>query len=172
MTYTTRHLTLAAIAGVAIGIVGTLAAARWLGPPAQPANDRQSTVHDMGQGVMPFNLGETTHIFEMTDTGGIQEVTADDPDDAAQVQLIQQHLQHEVALFRAGDFSDPTSLHGSGMPGVEDLAAGVQSIQIDYVELPTGAQIIFTTSEPKLITALHRWFGAQLSDHGSDATYR
>jgi hypothetical protein len=40
------------------------------------------------------------------------------------------------------------------------------------VELPHGAQITFITSDLKLITALHRWFGAQLSDHGADATYR
>jgi hypothetical protein len=108
----------------------------------------------------------------MTDTGGIQEVIADDPDDAPQVQLIQQHLQHEVALFRSGNFSDPTSLHGTEMPGVKDLAAGVQNIEMEYVELPTGAQITFITSDLELITALHRWFGAQLSDHGPDATYR
>jgi hypothetical protein len=172
MGYSTRHLALAAVFGVALGIVATLAAAPWLTSPAQPASDRQSTIHEMGQEVMPFNLRDTTHIFEMTDTGGIQEVIADDPDDEAQVQLIQQHLQHEVALFRAGDFSDPTSLHGSEVPGVAQLAAGVQNLEIDYVELRAGAQITFTTSDLKLITALHRWFGAQLSDHGSDATYR
>ena len=162
---------LAAVAGVVLGIVATYATTRWLSTSALPS-DRQSTVHEMGQEVMPFNLGQTTHIFEMTDTGGLQDVIADDPDDAAQVQLIQQHLQHEVALFRSGDFSDPTSLHGVEMPGVKDLAAGVQNVEIEYVELPDGARITFITSDLKLITALHRWFGAQLSDHGSDATYR
>ncbi|OGR26165.1 MAG: hypothetical protein A2139_00925 [Desulfobacca sp. RBG_16_60_12] len=162
---------LAAVAGVVLGIVATYATTRWLSTRAQ-SSDRQSTLHEMGQEVMPFNLGQTTHIFEMTDTGGIQEVIADDPDDAAQAQLIQQHLQHEVALFRSGDFSDPTSLHGTEMPGVKELAAGVQNIEMEYVELPDGAQITFITSDLKLITALHRWFGAQLSDHGSDATYR
>jgi hypothetical protein len=171
MTYTTRHMMLAAVAGAVLGMLAIYATTRWLSARAQPS-DRQSTVHEMGQEVMPFNLGQTTHIFEMTDTGGIQEVIAGNPGDAAQVQLIQQHLQHEVALFRSGDFSDPTSLHGSEMPGVKELAAGVQDIEMGYVELPDGAQITFIASNIKLITALHRWFGAQLSDHGSDATYR
>ena len=171
MTYSTRHIVLTAVVGLVVGIVATLATTPWLSTRAQPP-DRQSTVHDMGQEVMPFNLGQTTHIFEMTDIGGIQEVIADNPDDTAQVQLIQQHIQHEVALFRSGDFSDPTSLHGTEMPGVKELAAGVKNIEIHYVELPAGAQITFATSDLKLITALHRWFGAQLSDHGSDATYR
>jgi hypothetical protein len=171
MTYSTRHVVLAAVAGLILGIVASYAITRSLSTSAQPS-DRQLTIHEMGQEVMPFNLGQTTHIFEMTVTGGIQEVIAHNPGDAAQVQLIQQHLQHEVALFRSGDFSDPTSLHGSEMPGVKELAAGVQNIEIEYVELPHGAQITFITSDLKLITALHRWFGAQLSDHGSDATYR
>jgi hypothetical protein len=138
----------------------------------QPGENRQSTVHDMGQTVMPFNLGETTHIFEMTEAGGIQEVISDDPTDDAQISLIRQHLQHEAARFRAGDFSDPTSLHGSEMPGVRDLSQGAAQITIEYAELPGGAQIMFTTADSHLLTALHRWLGAQLSDHASDAIYR
>ena len=143
--------------------------AGWLAPPT---NDKQSSVHNMGRMVMPFDLGATTHVFEMTETGGIQEVIADDPSDAAQVFLIRQHLQHEALRFRAGDFSDPTSLHGSAMPGLAQLAQGAERMTIDYTELPDGARLTFTTSESYLVTAIHRWFGAQLSDHASDATYR
>jgi hypothetical protein len=129
-------------------------------------------VHEMGQTVMPFNLGEATHIFEMTDTGGVQDVVADDPKDDAQIALIRQHLQYEAARFRAGDFSDPTSLHGKDTPGVNDLAQAAGRVSIEYSDIPAGARITFTTAELKLVTALHRWFGAQLSDHASDATYR
>ena len=144
----------------------------WAGWLSRPIRDRQSAVHTMGQTVMPFDLGATLHIFEMTETGGVQEVVADDPADNAQVSLIRQHLQHEATRFRAGDFSDPTSLHGGDMPGVGDLAQGAGRITIKYAEVPSGAQITFTTSDLMLLTALHRWFGAQLSDHASDATYR
>jgi hypothetical protein len=129
-------------------------------------------VHDMGSQVMPFDLGATTHIFEMTEDGGIQEVIADDPSDAAQITLIRQHLQHEVMRFSSGDFSDPTSIHGNDMPGVSELAAGVEQVSIEYSELPNGAKITFTSQDFTLVTAIHRWFGAQLSDHGSDAAYR
>jgi hypothetical protein len=108
----------------------------------------------------------------MTEAGGIQEVISDDPTDDAQISLIRQHLQHEAARFRAGDFSDPTSLHGSEMPGVRDLSQGAAQITIEYAELPGGAQIMFTTADSHLLTALHRWLGAQLSDHASDAIYR
>jgi hypothetical protein len=32
-----------------------------------------------------------------------------------------------------------------------------------------GAKLTYRTSDAKLVAALHRWFDAQLSDHGTDA---
>jgi hypothetical protein len=121
---------------------------------------------------MPFNLSKTRHIFEMTESGGVQRVIAKDAGDNEQITLIQKHLQHEAIRFGAGDFSDPTSLHGADMPGIKELAAGAAKIRMEYTALPNGAQIVFRTQDLQLITAIHRWFGAQLSDHGSDAGYR
>ena len=126
----------------------------------------------MGSQVMPFDLSKTQHIFQMTESGGIQQVIAKDPNDAEQVALIRQHLQHEAMRFSAGDYSDPTALHGADMPGVRELAAGAAQMTIDYSTLPNGAQLTFVSQDLHLITAIHRWFGAQLSDHGADATYR
>lgn len=135
-------------------------------------SEHQAMVHEMGHEVMPFDLSKTLHIFEMTDSGGIQQVITKAADDTAQVALIQQHLQHEAMKFGNGDFSDPSSLHGAQMPGLKELAAGAAKIKIEYSALPNGAQISFATQDIHLITAIHRWFGAQLSDHGADATYR
>lgn len=97
---------------------------------------------------------------------------ARDPSDKEQIALIQQHLQHEAMQFRKGHFSDPASLHGADMTGIKALASSASRVKIEYAPLPNGAQITFTTQDLHLITAIHRWFGAQLSDHGSDATYR
>lgn len=167
-----RNLVLVAISSALIAILGTLAVLFWAGWLNLPQANRQVMVHDMGSQVMPFDLGETTHIFEMTESGGIQQVIADDPSDDAQIALIQQHIQHEAMRFSSGDFADPSSLHGGDMPGIKELAAGAAQIKVTYTVLPDGAQITFTTQDLRLITAIHRWFGAQLSDHGSDATYR
>lgn len=165
-------LVLVAIISILLSVLGTFGALLWAGWLTPPQGDRQTMVHDMGSGVMPFNLGQTTHIFEMTESGGVQQVIADDPNDDDQIALIRQHLEYEVERFRSGDFSDPTSLHGSELPGIEELAAGLTQVSIEYAELPAGAEIVFTTQDLQLITAIHRWFGAQLSDHGADATYR
>lgn len=129
-------------------------------------------VHERGASVMPFALEETMHIFEMTDSGGIQDVIAKDPADTEQIRLIRQHLMHEAELFRNGDFSDPMFLHGRDMPGIAALSAAAGGVQVDYDTLPNGARLTFTTRDLGLVTAIHRWFGAQLSDHGADATYR
>ncbi len=167
-----QSLLLVASSSILVAVLGTLGVLFWAGWLTQPPTNQQAMVHNMGGHVMPFDLNQTTHIFEMTESGGIQQVIAKGPGDKGQITLIQQHLQHEAMRFRAGDFSDPTSLHGADMPGVRELARGSAQLKVEYAALPNGAQVTFTTQDLQLITAIHRSFGAQLSDHGSDATYR
>jgi hypothetical protein len=141
-----------------------------LGCTAAWAQTKQEHVHHMGQSVMPFDLAKTTHVFRMTDSGGVERVIVKDATATDQVALIQQHLRHEAEAFQRGDYADPASLHGAEMPGLKDLQAGAAQIKVSYSALPTGAEIIFETTDLHLLTAIHRWFGAQLSEHGADAT--
>lgn len=141
-----------------------------LGCTVAMGQTKQEHVHHMGHGVMPFDLAKTTHIFRMTDSGGVQRVVVKDATEKDQVALIQRHLQHEAEAFQRGDYSDPASLHGADMPGLKDLQAGAAQINVSYSALPTGAEITFATTNLHLLTAIHRWFGAQLSEHGADAT--
>lgn len=55
------------------------------------------------------------------------------------------------------------------MPGLKELQEGASNISITYTALPNGAEITFETGDLHLLTAIHRWFGAQLSEHGADA---
>jgi len=141
-----------------------------LGCTAALAQTKQEHVHHGGQSVMPFDLAKTTHIFQMTDFGGVERVIVKDATEKAQMVLIQRHLQHEAVAFQRGDYSDPASLHGADMPGLRDLQAGAARIKVLYADLPTGAEIRFETTDRHLLTAIHKWFGAQLSEHGADAT--
>ena len=59
--------------------------------------------------------------------------------------------------------------HGVDMPGIAELRANPSKVRVSYSELPEGAQIIFETKDLSMLTAIHRWFGAQLSEHGADA---
>jgi hypothetical protein len=154
-------------AAYAIAIIaGTIATSGATGALGQ---SRQMHIHEMGQAVMPFDLARTVHIFRMTDAGGVQSVVVKDTQDAHQIDLIRQHLHHEAEAFARGDYSDPMSLHGAAMPGVSDLAAHHRDISISFSKLPRGAAITFEAQDRHLVTAIHRWFGAQLSEHGADA---
>ncbi|HET9670648.1 MAG TPA: hypothetical protein VFQ93_13655 [Casimicrobiaceae bacterium] len=133
------------------------------------AQDQQEHVHRMSHTVMPFDIAKTLHTFTMTESGGIERVTVRDKRYADQVAPIQQHLSKEAGRFQRGDYSDPAMLHGSAMPGLDELRLGAKQIKITYSDLPDGAEITFETTELHLITAIHRWFGAQLSEHGADA---
>ncbi len=139
--------------------------------PALAADaQRQAEVARLGPDVMPFSLKATTHIFTKTAAGGVQRVLTKRAADTQQVKLVREHLHDIQTQFLKGDFSGPTHVHGVEMPGLAELqGAKPGQIAIDYREVPAGAELTYRTSDAKLVAALHRWFDAQLSDHGADA---
>ena len=166
-----RPLLTVGITTVSIGVA--LGAALLIGGPQQDSGEgrpgRQEAVAERGRTVMPFDLEETTHYFTPTETGGIQDVVADQPDDAQQISLIRTHLQQEAKAFGQGDFGDPAQIHGDGMPGLTELGDGYKRIDVRYQQRPDGATLTYTTEDSALVDALHDWFEAQLSDHGEHA---
>ena len=116
--------------------------------------------------IMPFDLDKTRHTFDTLPTGGSQTVAAIDPDDAEQVALIREHLLAEAESFRRGDYSDPAEIHGMDMPGLDQLRAGHREIRVGYTDIDDGAQMVYTTSDDRLVEALHAWFDRQTMDHG------
>lgn len=131
---------------------------------------RQAEVAKRGPDVMPFSLKATTHFFTKTNNGGTQRVIAKDVSDAVQTQLVREHLRDIQMQFQKGDFSGPSHIHGNDMPGLAQLkAAQPGQISIAYQDINGGAELTFRTDNAKLVTALHSWFDAQLSDHGADA---
>ncbi|MEV7990614.1 aspartate carbamoyltransferase [Streptomyces sp. NPDC086077] len=161
-------------AGIITACAGAvLGAALWIGGPQQGGDQgrtgRQQAVAERGRSVMPFDLEETTHHFTPAESGGIQDVVADQPDDAKQIALIRTHLKQEAKAFGRGDFGDPARIHGGSMPGLAALQDGYERIEVRYRERSDGATLTYTTVEPALVDALHDWFQAQLSDHGDHA---
>lgn len=131
---------------------------------------RQAEVATRGKDVMPFSLPATTHIFTKTAQGGVQQVVVKDPADGTQVKLIRQHLQEIREQFLRGDFSGPSHIHGHDMPGLAELeAARPGEVSVAYQDIAGGAELTYSTPKPTLVAALHKWFDAQVSDHGRDA---
>ncbi|MFK7847987.1 MAG: aspartate carbamoyltransferase [Rhodothermales bacterium] len=133
-------------------------------------DERQAEVARIGETVMPFDLERTTHVFEKTTNGGVQQVISDD-EDVEQVGLIRSHLSEVSERFSAGDFHDPTQIHGEMMPGLHALKMGADRMSITYSEIANGGQITYVTDDEVLITAVHDWFDAQVSDHGAHAQH-
>jgi len=153
----------------ALGVLNVLAVFVQLFSSSALAQTPQEHIHQMSHSVMPFDMSKTIHIFKMTEFGGIQQVVARDSSDAAQISMIRRHLKHEAGKFQQGDYADPARLHGAAMPGLKELQAGAADIKISFADSPAGAEITFHTTDIHLLTAIHRWFGAQLSEHGADA---
>ncbi|HEX6418924.1 MAG TPA: hypothetical protein VFZ77_10525 [Acidimicrobiales bacterium] len=139
--------------------------------PGGGLSERRAEVAERGAQVMPFDLDATTHVFEPRDDGLVQRVVADDPGDSEQVGLVREHLADEAARFAAGDLGDPAAIHGRDMPGLADIEAGHDRIDVRYRDLPGGASITYTTADPDLVGALHAWGDAQVSDHGAHAEH-
>ena len=119
-----------------------------------PAQTRQAEVAKRGTKVMPFDLEQTIHVFQKLEDGGLQKVVVKDPSNKKQIALIQAHLKEESEKFRKGDFSDPAKIHGEDMPGLAELKAGARKIAVRYTALPDGAQIRYTTKDPKMVMTL------------------
>lgn len=131
---------------------------------------RRAEVAERGKDVMPFSLKATTHIFTKTFDGGIQRVVAKDAADAGQINFVRQHLQEIKEQFLKGDFSSPLYIHGKDMPGLAELRnAKPGQIAIADKDVEGGAELEYKTADARMVAALHKWFDAQLSDHGSDA---
>lgn len=167
--FTRTHL---AASVAALTAVVSIALGNSAGQDAAAA-DRQRDVAARGAPVMGFDLDRTTHRFESTDFGGIQTVTADDPEDEEQIELVRTHLRHEVDRFAAGDFSDPGDIHGDDMPGLAVLEAAAVAddgrLAVDFEIVEHGARLTYRSEDPDVVAAVHDWFAAQLHDHGAHA---
>lgn len=135
--------------------------------PATP--ERLDAVAERGAHVMPFDLDKTLHVFDKTAQGGIQQVVAKQTGDGAQVGLIRMHLKQIATGFAQGDFSGPARIHGAQMPGLGELSDGAKDLKVEYSDLPQGGQIVYSSARADLVDAIHRYFDAQLSDHGRHA---
>jgi hypothetical protein len=134
------------------------------------STERLNEVTQRGMHVMPFDLKQTQHVFDKTETGGVQRVIVKDSGNRKQIELIRQHLTKISGEFSHGDFSNPEKIHGKDMPGLAALrTAKPGQLQVRYKDLPNGAEISYSAEDKSLITAVHEWFDAQLADHGPDA---
>jgi hypothetical protein len=132
---------------------------------------RKADVENKSMQVMPFSMDATQHVFTPTPDGGMQTVVVIDGD-ANQVPLVRSHLKKEAAAFTAGNFAAPAAIHGAAMPGIKTLSRSPGRMSVHYEVVTNGARIVFLSHDAGVIDALHRWFAAQVNDHGSHAAMK
>jgi len=136
---------------------------------ADDTPSREDAVRARGAEVMPFHLADTIHVFEKTETGGVQRVKARDGH-ADEVPMIRTHLRKIADSFAQHDFSGPAHVHGEAMPGLAELRSAKDGeLTVTFREIDAGAEVTYWGATPQMRDAIHRWFDAQLADHGHDA---
>jgi hypothetical protein len=140
-------------------------------PAFSDETKHQADVEHRSEQVMPFDMNAAMHSFAPTKTGGIQTIMVHSGD-PKQIALVRSHLRKEADAFAHGDFTDPASIHGGSMPGMQAMHEGSARIHVRYAEVASGASITYTSNDPALISAIHEWFKAQVTDHGAHATMK
>ena len=114
---------------------------------------------------MGFSQTETTHHFILTNSGGVIQVTANDPKDEKSIAQIQEHLIHIADMFSKGDFSIPHFVHDQTPPGVKTMQQLKKQIQYTSETLPDGARVKIETKSAQAIAAIHDFLRFQIEDH-------
>jgi len=136
-----------------------------------PAMPSQARIDQRSKTIMPFDLTKTMHGFQNLPEGGRETVMANDAGDTAQIALVRSHLRKEATLFSHGDFSGPAYIHGADMSGLPELRMGWRRVTVRYAAQTGGATIIYRTTDPVMVAAIHQWFAAQTMEHGSHAMH-
>jgi hypothetical protein len=118
-----------------------------------------------GDEVMGFDHTKTTHHFHLLPTGGTIEASANDPNDAASRDAIQQHFAHISMMFSDGNFEAPMLIHSQNPPGTEIMKKLKAEIQYKFEKTNTGGMIQITSENPEAQAAIHDFLKFQIQEH-------
>lgn len=113
----------------------------------------------------PFNAQNAAQVFQMSQSGGIQQVTAKDPGDKALIAAIRGYLEAEAGRFGGGDYSGTVKIEGQDVPAAKYFKTVTpRQVAIIYRNLPAGAAIDYVGRDKLTVDAIHGWFDALLSE--------
>ena len=117
-----------------------------------------------GQMAMGVDQYMSAHKFDITPDGGRIELQTSTGDslDIAQIRAHMKLIQH---AFVAGDFSTPAFVHNKDMPGTAIMAKKKALISYEYGDLPHGAEVRISTSDPEAREAIAAFLQAQRMEH-------
>ncbi len=117
-----------------------------------------------GKMVMGVDQYTAVHKFDALPDGGRIELQAAS-DDSAGVAAIRAHIHHIAIAFKTGDVSMPAFVHMTDVPGTKAMAARSAVIAYEPRELPRGAELRITTTDPAALKAIHDFMAFQRDEH-------
>ena len=117
-----------------------------------------------GRTAMGVDQYTSTHTFDALADGGSIRLVRDSADPAG-VAEIRSHLREIAAAFAKGDFDTPAFVHGRAVPGTGVMAARKDRIRYTVRDLPAGAELRLTTSDPEALAAIREFMAFQRTDH-------
>ena len=122
-------------------------------------------VNARGEAAMGFSQTETAHHFRLTRDGGLIQVEARDPADAANRDRVRQHLARVARMFAAGDFDTPLLVHARTPPGAAAMSRLKAEIVYAYEETERGGRVRITARSAEALAAVHEFLRFQIEDH-------
>ena len=131
----------------------------------QAAPDAHHAMEMRGDHVMGFPHDKTTHHFLIQPQGGVIQVTANDPKDAQDINMIHMHLGHIAKMFANGNFQAPMLVHDAIPPGTTTMKLLKDKIRYNFEQLETGGAVHIESDDPVALAAIHDFLRYQISEH-------
>ena len=129
-----------------------------------PGDTSFARMQERGAMAMGVDQYTSSHVFEDLPDGG-RIVLQRDQDDPAGARAIHAHMDSIATLFAAGNFQVPGFVHGEEVPGTAVMAARRARIRYIVSDLPRGAQVRITTTDPQALQAVREFLAYQRSAH-------
>ena len=133
--------------------------------PQSAADSHSHDVDSRGDRAMGFEHAKTAHHFLLKRDGGVIRVEANDAVDEASRASIRKHLARIAQSFSEGDFQIPMLVHDQDPPGAAVMKRRKSLIRYRYAEVPEGAEVLISSTDPKAIAAIHQFLRFQITEH-------
>ena len=124
-----------------------------------------ASLDERGARAMGFSQIATAHHFLLKPDGGVIQVEVKDATDAANRDLVRQHLSHVARAFAEGDFETPMLVHERVPPGADVMRRLKSEISYTYEEIEAGARVRVSTKNAEALAAVHDFLRFQIEDH-------
>jgi hypothetical protein len=143
-------------------VAGPVASFAQGSPPAH--DSAHAAMQRRGAEVMGVEQETSVHVFEALPNGGVIELQRAS-DDTAGARVIRAHLRAIAQAFSSGDFSSPSYIHMSSVPGARVMSDRRNVIRYDYRALPRGAALRISTSDAVARKAIWDFIAFQRNEH-------